>query len=59
MGKAQETHKNFDRMVLRVVGDDIVKYNEVMRGTVADLTSAHIAFIEQLVIDKKRKRHGR
>lgn len=59
MSLVQETHRDFERMALRVVGDDILQYNDLMRGTVKDCMAAHIAYIERLVAIKKQSKHGR
>lgn len=60
MAKVQEVHKNFERMVLRVAGDDMLRYHELMRGTTKDLGSASVAYVERLVaLQKQSRRHGR
>ncbi len=61
MGKVQEVHQSFERLALRIAGDDILQYRDLMRGTMKDFTAAQLAYIERLVAIKKQnsKRYGR
>lgn len=60
MGKVQQIHQDFERIALRIAGDDILQYQDLMRGTVKDFASAQLAYIERLVALKKQSRkHGR
>ena len=54
MGKMQASHADFERMALRVAGDDIAGYQELMRGTMKDYSAAQMAYIERLVVIKKQ-----
>ncbi len=59
MDKAREAHSSFERLALRVAGDNFSEYTALMRGTVKDFMAAHIAYIERLIAIKKQSKHGR